>query len=291
MIDSGNIVLPISIQCRLLELSRSSYYYRPQPESELNLHLMDLIDRQYTKRPFYGARQMTESLRRQGYRVNHKRVERLMRKMGIMAIYPRPRTSIKDDSHKIYPYLLRDLEIIYPNQVWCADITYIRMRHGFLYLIAIMDWFSRFVLAWELSNTLDVHFCLKALDQALRIAKPGIFNTDQGCQFTSNPFTGLLIKNNIQISMPAWPAGRDGRGRAFDNIFIERLWRTVKYEEVYLNDYQDGIDAYFALNKYFRFYNEERFHSSLDYQTPSEVYYAQRYLMENALINPILMNK
>ena len=146
---------------------------------------------------------MTESLRRQGYRVNHKRVERLMRKMGIMAIYPRPRTSIKDDSHKIYPYLLRDLEIIYPNQVWCADITYIRMRHGFLYLIAIMDWFSRFVLAWELSNTLDVHFCLKALDQALRIAKPGIFNTDQGCQFTSNPFTGLLIKNNIQISMPA----------------------------------------------------------------------------------------
>jgi len=284
MIDLENTVLPINLQCRMLELSRSSYYYRPQPESELNLHLMDLIDRQYTKRPFYGARQMTESLRRQGYWVNHKRVERLMRKMGIVAIYPRPRTSIKDDSHKIYPYLLRDLAIIYPNQVWCADITYIRMRHGFLYLIAIMDWFSRYVLSWELSNTLDVHFCLEALDQALRIAKPGIFNNDQGSQFTSSALTGLLEQNNIRISM-------DGRGRAFDNIFIERLWRTVKYEEVYLHDYQDGVDAYFALDKYFRFYNEERFHSSLDYQTPSEVYYAQRDLMENALTNPILMNK
>ena len=284
MIDLENTVLPINLQCRLLELSRSSYYYRPQPESELNLHLMDLIDRQYTKRPFYGARQMTESLRRQGHWVNHKRVERLMRKMGIMAIYPRPRTSIKDDSHKIYPYLLRDLAIIYPNQVWCADITYIRMRHGFLYLIAIMDWFSRYVLSWELSNTLDVHFCLEALDQALRIAKPGIFNNDQGSQFTSSAFTGLLEQNDIRISM-------DGRGRAFDNIFIERLWRTVKYEEVYLHDYQDGVDAYFALEKCFRFYNEERFHSSLDYQTPSEVYYAQRDLMENALTNPILMNK
>ena len=250
MIDLENTVLPINLQCRLLELSRSSYYYRPQPESELNLHLMDLIDRQYTKRPFYGARQMTESLRRQGHWVNHKRVERLMRKMGIMAIYPRPRTSIKDDSHKIYPYLLRDLAIIYPNQVWCADITYIRMRHGFLYLIAIMDWFSRYVLSWELSNTLDVHFCLEALDQALRIAKPGIFNNDQGSQFTSSAFTGLLEQNNIRISM-------DGRGRAFDNIFIERLWRTVKYEEVYLHDYQDGVDAYFALEKYFRFYLAE----------------------------------
>jgi len=283
MIDLENTVLPINLQCRLLELSRSSYYYRPQPESDLNLRLMELIDRQYTKRPFYGARQITESLRRQDYWVNHKRVERLMRKMGIMAIYPRPRTSIKDDSHKIYPYLLRDLAITYPNQVWCADITYIRMRHGFLYLMAIMDWFSRYVLTWELSNTLDVHFCLEALGQALRIAKPGIFNNDQGSQFTSCAFTGLLEQNNIRISM-------DGRGRAFDNIFIERLWRTVKYEEVYLHDYQDGIEAYFALDKYFRFYNEERFHSSLDYQTPSEVYYAQGSPMENMLTNRILIN-
>ena len=283
MIDSGNIVLPISNQCRLLELSRSSYYYQLQPESDLNLRLMDLIDRQYTKRPFYGARQMTELLRRQGYRVNHKRVERLMRKMGIMAIYPRPRTSIKDDSHKIYPYLLRDLAIIYPNQVWCSDITYIRMRHGFLYLIAIMDWFSRYVLSWELSNTLDVHFCLEALDQALRIAKPGIFNNDQGSQFTSGAFTGLLEQNNIRISM-------DGRGRVFDNIFIERLWRTVKYEEVYLHDYQDGVDAYFALDKYFRFYNNERFHSSLDYRTPAEVYYSRESQEQIALKNQIIVN-
>jgi len=283
MIDSGNIVLPISNQCRLLELSRSSYYYQLQPESDLNLRLMDLIDRQYTKRPFYGARQMTELLRRQGYRVNHKRVERLMRKMGIMAIYPRPRTSIKDDSHKIYPYLLRDLAIIYPNQVWCSDITYIRMRHGFLYLIAIMDWFSRYVLSWELSNTLDVHFCLEALDQALRIAKPGIFNNDQGSQFTSGAFTGLLEQNNIRISM-------DGRGRVFDNIFIERLWRTVKYEEVYLHDYQDGVDAYFALDKYFRFYNNERFHRSLDYRTPAEVYYSRESQEQIALKNQIIVN-
>jgi len=283
MIDSGNTVIPITVQCRLLELSRSSYYYQLQSESELNLHLMDLIDQQYTKRPFYGARQMTELLRRQGYWVNHKRVERLMRKMGIMAIYPKPHTSLKDDSHKVYPYLLRDLPIIYPNQVWCADITYVRMHHGFLYLVAIMDWFSRYILSWELSNTLDVHFCLEVLEQALRIAKPEIFNTDQGCQFTSNPFTGLLEKNNILISM-------DGRGRAFDNIFIERLWRTVKYEEIYLHDYQDGIETYFALDKYFRFYNEERFHSSLDYKTPAEVYYAQVSPEKVVPMNPILLN-
>lgn len=284
MIDSENTVLPVTIQCRLLNLSRSSYYYRPKPESELNLRLMELIDRQYTKRPFYGARQITESLRRQGYWVNHKRVERLMRKMGIMAIYPKPRTSIKDNSHKIYPYLLRDLTITYPNQVWCADITYVRMYRGFLYLIAIMDWFSRYVLSWELSNTLDVHFCLEALHHALKSAKPEMFNTDQGSQFTSGAFTGLLEQNNVRISM-------DGRGRAFDNIFIERLWRTVKYEEVYLHDYQGGVEAYFALDKYFRFYNEERFHSTLDYQTPSEVYYVQGSPIENVLTNPILMNK
>jgi len=273
MIDSGKTGLPIAIQCGLLELSRSSYYYQLQPENELNLHLMDLIDQQYTKRPFYGARQMTESLRRQGYWVNHKRIERLIRKMGIMAIYPKPRTSTKDDSHKVYPYLLRDLTITYPNQVWCADITYVRMRHGFLYLVAIMDWFSRYVLSWELSNTLDVHFCLEALGQALRIAKPEIFNTDQGSQFTSQAFTSVLEEKQVLISM-------DGRGRAFDNIFIERLWRTVKYEEIYLHDYSNGTEVYFALDKYFRFYNEDRFHSSLDYRTPSEVYYAQEKLKE-----------
>jgi putative transposase len=262
MIETGNTILSKSDQCRLLELSRSSFYYQLQAESEFNLYLMGLIDQQYTKQPFYGARQMTQYLRRQGCKVNHKRVERLMRKMGIMAIYPKPHTSVKDEDHKVYPYLLRDLPIVYSNQVWCADITYVKMRHGFLYLIAIMDWFSRYVLSWALSNTLDVHFCLEALEKALAIAIPEIFNTDQGCQFTSNPFTGLLTKHNVRISM-------DGRGRAFDNIFIERLWRTVKYEEIYLHDYQDGIEAYFALDKYFRFYNEERTHSSLDYKTPA----------------------
>ena len=206
-----------------------------------------------------------------------------MCKMGIMAIYPKPHTSIKDDSHKIYPYLLRDLPITYPNQVWCADITYVRMYRGFLYLIAIMDWFSRYVITWELSNTLDVHFCLEALNRALGKSSPEIFNTDQGSQFTSGAFTCILEQNSIKISM-------DGRGRVFDNIFIERLWRTVKYEEVYLHDYQDGMEAYIALDKYFRFYNEERFHSSLDYKTPSEIYYAQRSPIVNMLTSPIPMN-
>jgi len=283
MIETGNTILSKSDQCRLLELSRSSFYYQLQAESEFNLYLMGLIDQQYTKQPFYGARQMTQYLRRQGCKVNHKRVERLMRKMGIMAIYPKPHTSVKDEDHKVYPYLLRDLPIVYSNQVWCADITYVKMRHGFLYLIAIMDWFSRYVLSWALSNTLDVHFCLEALEKALAIAIPEIFNTDQGCQFTSNPFTGLLTKHNVRISM-------DGRGRAFDNIFIERLWRTVKYEEIYLHDYQDGIEAYFALDKYFRFYNEERTHSSLDYKTPAEVYYSQDSQEQIATVNPVLVN-
>jgi len=283
MIETGNTILSKSDQCRLLELSRSSFYYQLQAESEFNLYLMGLIDQQYTKQPFYGARQMTQYLRRQGCKVNHKRVERLMRKMGIMAIYPKPHTSVKDEDHKVYPYLLRDLPIVYSNQVWCADITYVKMRHGFLYLIAIMDWFSRYVLSWALSNTLDVHFCLEALEKALAIAIPEIFNTDQVCQFTSNPFTGLLTKHNVRISM-------DGRGRAFDNIFIERLWRTVKYEEIYLHDYQDGIEAYFALDKYFRFYNEERTHSSLDYKTPAEVYYSQDSQEQIATVNPVLVN-
>ena len=283
MIETGNTILSKSDQCRLLELSRSSFYYQLQAESEFNLYLMGLIDQQYTKQPFYGARQMTQYLRRQGCKVNHKRVERLMRKMGIMAIYPKPHTSVKDEDHKVYPYLLRDLPIVYSNQVWCADITYVKMRHGFLYLIAIMDWFSRYVLSWALSNTLDVHFCMEALEKALAIAIPEIFNTDQGCQFTSNPFTGLLTKHNVRISM-------DGRGRAFDNIFIERLWRTVKYEEIYLHDYQDGIEAYFALDKYFRFYNEERTHSSLDYKTPAEVYYSQDSQEQIATVNPVLVN-
>jgi len=283
MIEPWDTDLSIATQCKMLELYRSSYYYQPQPESELNLRLMELIDEQYTKRPFYGARRMTESLRRQGYWVNHKRVERLMRLMGIMAVYPKPHTSIKDDSNKIYPYLLRDLSITFPDQVWCADITYVRLNHGFLYLFAIMDWYSRYVLAWELSNTLDSSFCIEGMQQALHKEKPHIFNTDQGSQFTSSAFTRVLEHNSVKISM-------DGRGRAFDNIFIERLWRTVKYEEIYLHDYQNGIEAYMALDDYFRFYNEERFHSSLDYQTPGEVYYSRRSPMEKTLTNQVLLS-
>jgi putative transposase len=239
----------------------------------LNLALMKLIDEQYTRTPFYGSPRVTWMLRSKGYGVNHKRVERLMHLMGISAIYPKPRTSHPNPENKVYPYLLKGLEITRPNQVWCADITYIRMLHGFLYLFAIMDWYSRYVLAWELSNTLDSSFCLAGVQTALAIAKPEIFNTDQGSQFTAQDFTNILITNDIQISM-------DGRGRAFDNIFVERLWRTVKYEEVYLHDYQNGREAYQQLSKYFRFYNEERPHQALDYGTPGGLWRGEksRYL-------------
>lgn len=218
--------ISVSRQCELLGLSRSSYYYQPCPVSNFNLELMRLIDEQYTKTPFYGVPRMTVWLKRQGYQVNHKRVARLMQLMGLQAVYPKRKTSIPSKEHKIYPYLLRDMDIERPDQVWCADITYIRMYRGFIYLIAIMDWFSRFILAWEVSITMDVDFCLRALDQALGKSRPEIFNTDQGSQFTSTDFTGRLEDSGIAISM-------DGRGRVFDNIFIERLWRTVKYEEIY----------------------------------------------------------
>ena len=266
MIEPDNPNLSITKQCDILGLNRSSYYYEPQPETEFNLLLMELIDRQYTKTPFYGIPRMTAVLRRRGYLINHKRIEHLMRKMGIMAIYPKPRTSIQNPEHKIYPYLLRQLEINTPDQVWCADITYIRMHRGFLYLFAILDWYSRYVIAWELSNTLDSLFCVEGLKRALQTTQPAIFNTDQGSQFTSKEFTGVLENQNIQISM-------DGRGRVFDNIFVERLWRSIKQEEIYLHDYQDGIEAFLSLEEYFKFYNEERPHSSLGYRTPGEVYH------------------
>jgi len=243
-------------QCELLGISRSTYYYRPRPMSELNLELMRLIDEQYTKTPFYGVPRMTAWLKRQGYEVNHKRVERLMRLMGLQAVYPRRRLSIPSKEHKIYPYLLRGVEIKQPDEVWSADITYIRMLRGFLYLVAIMDWYSRYVLAWELSITMEKEFCLEALDKALKVSCPTIFNTDQGSQFTSREFTGRLETEGIAISM-------DGRGRVFDNIFIERLWRTVKYEEVYLHDYGNVREAKQSLSRYFEFYNNERIHSSL----------------------------
>lgn len=264
MIDVANIEIPISRQCELLWLSRSGYYYEPVGESPLNLHLMNLIDEQYTRTPFYGVNKMTAWLIRQGYTVNPKRIRRLMRKMGLEAIYPKPRLSLSTSENKKYPYLFRDLEIERPDQVWCADITYIRMRQGFLYLMAIMDWYSRYVLAWRLSNTLDAGFCLDALNAALAISQPEIFNTDQGVQFTSAEFTKRLQEAEIRISM-------DGRGRVFDNIFVERLWRTVKYEEVYIHDYEGVRDTFSNLERYFHFYNTDRIHESLGYMTPHEV--------------------
>jgi putative transposase len=227
---------------------------------------MRLIDEQYTKTPFYGVPRLTVWLRSQGHVVNRKRVARLMRKMGLAAIYPKPKPTGIDKPSKTYPYLLKGLSIIRPNQVWATDITYIRLTRGFVYLVAVMDWFSRYVLAWELSNSLDVYFCLSALERALSQSSPLIFNNDQGSQFTSDAFTARLQAANIAIS---W----DGRGSYFDNIFIERLWRSVKYEEVYLNDYDSVTTAWRRLRDYFNFYNQQRFHQSLNYRTPHAVYF------------------
>ena len=226
---------------------------------------MKLIDRQYLATPFYGARKIAAWLKSQGQRVNRKRVRRLMRVMGLKAIYRRPRTSQPAAGHKIYPYLLSGLKITRPNQVWAADITYIPMARGFLYLVAIIDWYSRYVLSWRLSNTLDAGFCIEALKEALKKGRPEIFNTDQGAQFTCEAFTGLLQQHGVGISM-------DGKGRYSDNLFIERLWRTVKYEEVYLKAYQDGKEAKVGIGNYFRFYNTERPHQALGYRTPAEVF-------------------
>ncbi len=227
---------------------------------------MRLLDEQYTKTPFYGSRKMVAFLNRDGHCVNRKRVQRLMRQMGIEAIYPKRNLSKTNPEHRIYPYLLRGLKIDKPNQVWSADITYIRLHQGWIYLVAIMDWFSRYVLSWEVSTSLETDFCLTALDKALSTGYPEIFNTDQGSQFTSNLFTEKLKDQSILISM-------DGRGRAFDNIFIERLWRSLKYEEVYLRDYQSVSEGKHFLKEYMVFYNHERLHQSLDYQTPAEVHF------------------
>jgi putative transposase len=249
----------------LLGISRSGLYYQHVGISEEDLTLMKLIDRQYLITPFYGARKIAAWLKSQEYGVNRKRVRRLMRIMGLKAIYRRPRTSTPASDHKIYPYLLSGMKITRPNQVWAADITYIPMARGFLYLVAIIDVYSRYVLSWRLSNTLDADFCVEALEEALRKGHPDIFNTDQGAQFTSDAFTGLLEQHGVKISM-------DGKGSYNDNLFIERLWRSVKYEEVYLKAYQDGKDARIGLSNYFRFYNTERPHQSLGYWTPAEVF-------------------
>jgi len=256
-------------QCGLLELSRSTFYYQPVGENAYNLALMRLIDERFTKRPFYGVPRMTASLRAMGHGVNPKRVRRLMRVMGLEAIYPKPRLSANGPDHKVYPYLLKGVAVDRPDQAWATDITYVHLTHGFVYLTAIMDWYSRYVVAWELSTTLDTGFCLEALRKALRISRPEIFNTDQGPQFTSVDFTNLLENEGIKVSM-------DGRGRVYDNIFVERLWRSVKYEEVYLHDYQMVLEARTHLSAYFEFYNDERPHEALGYRTPHEVYFGTK---------------
>lgn len=266
MIEPHHPALSIRRQCELLELNRSSYYLQPAGESAENLALMNEIDRLYMKWPVFGYRMMTAKLRLGGHQVNKKRVQRLLQKMGLQAIYPHKKTSQGHPEHRIYAYLLRNLTIDRPDQVWCADITYIPLRRGFMYLVAIMDWYSRYILAWELSNSLDKAFCLAALEQALRLAQPEIFNTDQGAQFTSHAFTGRLAEADVRISM-------DGRGRVFDNIFIERFWRTLKYQHIYLQDYDSVPELWLGLGRYIQSYNEERPHQSLGYLTPADVYH------------------
>lgn len=253
-------------QCLLLGLNRSSWYYEPAPISEDDLILMALLDEQYTKTPFYGVRNMNTFLREQGYAVGKDHTRTLLRKMGLVAVFPKPNLSKPHPENRIYPYLLRDMDVVSSNQVWCADITYIRLAWGFVYLVAVVDWYSRCVLSWKLSNTLEASFCVEALQEAIdKYGAPDVFNTDQGTQFTSQEFVNVLVTNNISISM-------DGRGRCLDNIFVERLWRTVKYENVYLKCYQTILEARSGLTEYFEFYNTERYHQSLDNKTPWQVY-------------------
>lgn len=253
----------------MLGVSRSSIYYEPRPISEENKLLMNLIDSQYTETPFYGRRRMTEALRKQvDFPVNPKRVSGLMATLGLQAIYPKPNTSRANKSHEKYPYLLKDYPIVRPGQVYSTDITYIRLNGGFAYLCAVIDWHSRYVLSWRLSNTLDTEFCMEALEEALRKGVPEIFNSDQGCQFTSEEYTGVLRRAGVLISM-------DGRGRALDNIFVERLWRSVKYENIFPRNYRTMQEAREGLSRYFTFYNEERPHQSLGYRTPKAVHFGK----------------
>ncbi len=266
MVEPAHRQLSITAQCRLLSISRSAYYYAPAPESAETLALMAVIDTVFLDCPWYGSRQMARHLQRLGHTVGRRRARRLMAKMGLVAIYQRPRTSDPHPEHRIYPYLLRNVPITRPNHVWCADVTYLPMRRGFLYLVAIMDWATRKVLAWRISNTMDAGFCVEALLDALaRHGKPEIFNTDQGSQFTSNAFTGVLRAAEIKISM-------DGRGRWMDNVFIERLWRSVKYECVYLHAFETGTELRAGLGRWFTYYNHHRPHSALAGQTPAEAY-------------------
>jgi putative transposase len=257
--------LSVRRQCELLGLSRSSLYYEPARETGEDLRLMRRIDEQYTACPFYGSRRMTIWLNEPGEEVNRKRVRRLMRVMGLEAIYPKPRLSMAGKGHRIYPYLLRGVTVERRDQVWSTDITYVPMPSGLMYLAAVIDWFSRYVIAWRLSNTLDGSFCMEVLEDALRSGKPEVFNTDQGVQFTAAAFTGRLESSGVAVSM-------DGRGRALDNVFVERLWRSVKYEDIYIRGYDAVPELHRGLARYFAFYNDERPHQSLDYRTPAAVY-------------------
>jgi putative transposase len=266
MIEPGHPQLSIGRQCELISISRSGFYYQPAGDRAFNLELMRLIDAQFLETPWYGSRQMVRHLRRESYVVGRKRVRRLMAKMGQSPIYQRPRTTVPHPGHRVYPYLLRGLTIDRPDQVWCADITYIPMRRGFLYLVAVMDWATRKVLAWRVSNTMDVEFCLEALEEALtRFGRPEIFNTDQGSQFTSPRFTGVLQAAEVRISM-------DGRGRWMDNVFIERLWRSLKYECIYLHAFETGSELRAGLSHWIGYYNARRPHSKLAGRTPDEAY-------------------
>jgi len=269
LIDRGNTEISLVRQAELLNISRSSIYYEPVPISQDEVDLMNLIDQVYTESPYYGSRKIKEVLKREHKTtVNRKHIQRLMREMGIEAIYPKRKFSLSDpdSAHKKYPYLLRNLTINRPNQVWGTDITYLKLSQGFAYLVAIMDWFSRYVVAWEVSNSLEIEFVIRNLENALKIAVPDICNADQGSHFTSPQHTGLLELNNVQVSM-------DGRGRCMDNIFTERLWRNVKYEDIYIKSYNNPQEARLGLTEYFGKYNNRRPHQSLNYQTPAEVYF------------------
>lgn len=263
--------LSISEQCKLLGIHRSGLYYSPRGESALNLQLMSIIDKEFFDKPFYGVRKMTHHLRLLGHRVNHKRVRRLYKLMDLRVIYAKKNTSVPNKGHKKYPYLLRGLKIERPNQVWACDITWIPMKRGFMYLIAIIDLHSRYVVNWSISNSMDAQWCTEVLEEAIRKhGKPEIFNTDQGSQFTSILFTGALKKHGIKISM-------DGKGRAIDNVFIERLWRSLKYEYVYLNPANGGVELYQGIQKYLSFYNNERIHQNLEYKVPKELFFKKNF--------------
>ena len=282
MIDKSNNKLSIRKQCSLLGVNRSRVYYKAASIGERDLSMMNFIDTEFTAHPFTGVDRMVEVIcREKALVVNHKRIRRLMRKMGLMAIYPKPRTTESIVEHAKHPCLIRKIDIARANQVWCSDITYIRMAHGFMYLVAIMDYFSRYVLSWSVSNSLESLFCMDALDEALSMSKPMVFHSDQGSQYTCIDFIDELKARKIKISM-------SGRGRCFDNILAERLWRTVKYEEVYLREYGDGHELIRSLQQYFEYYNYRRPHRSLGYKTPAEVYYADRQSLRSAPATPSL---